>query len=55
MVDIGVYNSCSHFCRYCYANYDEKKVFCNKKNHLVDSSLLIGKLESDDIVKVRKI
>jgi len=54
MVDVGDYNSCSHFCRYCYANYDEKKVKENCKKHDASSSLLIGKLESDDTIKERK-
>lgn len=54
MVDIGVYNSCCHFCKYCYANYDEKKVKENIKLHDINSSLLIGNLKDNDIIKVKK-
>ncbi len=54
MVDIGVYNSCKHFCKYCYANYDENKVNDNFNNHNHNSTLLIGNIKADDIIKIRK-
>lgn len=53
MVDIGYYNSCNHLCKYCYANYSEEEVKNNMKNHDSSSSLLIGKIEEDDMIKVR--
>ena len=52
--DIGAYNSCMHFCRYCYANYDKQAVLKNRKDHDPSSPLLIGHVEKDDVVKIHR-
>lgn len=54
MVDVGVYNTCNHLCKYCYANFNENSIENNRKYHNPNSSLLIGELSSADVIKIRK-
>ncbi|SFC55302.1 DUF1848 domain-containing protein [Butyrivibrio sp. YAB3001] len=46
--DIGMYNTCLHMCKYCYANYDYKTVMQNHDNHDPMSPLLIGHVRPED-------
>lgn len=53
-IDIGAYNTCSHLCRYCYANFNEQAVKDARAQHDPQSTLLVGHLSDDDVVTPRK-
>ena len=49
--DIGAYDTCAHFCRYCYANTDAERVRQNMKAHDPDSPFLIGSCRPGDRIR----
>lgn len=54
VTDLGEYNCCAHHCRYCYANFDEAQIAARMAQHDPESSLLIGHLQPDDQIIMKK-
>lgn len=51
-VDMGMYNTCTHFCTYCYANYSDNSILNNIKRHNDKSPALTGESKDSDIIKI---
>lgn len=52
--DIGVYDTCRHFCKYCYANTNKDAVIGNSKLHNPNSPFLIGSDQPGDKITEAK-
>lgn len=53
-IDIGEYDTCCHFCEYCYANNNKSNIKNKLQQHNINSPLLIGEILPTDKIYERK-
>lgn len=54
-IDTVSYNTCRHFCAYCYANYNHTRVVENCESYDIHSPLLMGELTGDETITTREM
>lgn len=54
-VDLGIFNTCKHFCTYCYANFSRSSIIRNAQKYDVSSPLLCSFLDIEkDEIRIKR-
>lgn len=54
-IDLGIFNTCKHFCVYCYANFSRNSIIKNNQKYDVNSPLLCSQLDLEkDEIRIRE-